>query len=99
MVWPSPERRVQNHAEFVSIQTVNALAHNAQVAVRRIDTKHSLLEILGIDQFSRRAPCRELWCSEMRYDPIVHQDELTDDAFSGEPHQTACETGEVRNRA
>ena len=50
MVWSGPERCVQNHAEFVSIQTVNSLAHNAQVAVRKIDTKHSLLEILGIDQ-------------------------------------------------
>ena len=45
----NPEQRVQNHAEFVSIQTVNALAHNGRIAVRRIDTGDSLVEILAID--------------------------------------------------
>lgn len=40
---------VQNHAEFVSFQTVDALAHNAQVAVGKIDAMHSLLEVLGVE--------------------------------------------------
>lgn len=39
---------VQNHAEFVSIQTVDALAHNSWVATGKIDTGYSLVEILGI---------------------------------------------------
>ena len=39
---------MQNHAEFVSAQAVNALAHNAQLAVRKMDTRQSLLEVLGI---------------------------------------------------
>ena len=50
MLWSSPERCVQNHAEFVSIRTVGALAYNAQIAVGKIDARQSLLEILGIDQ-------------------------------------------------
>lgn len=39
----------KNHAEFVSVQTVDTLAHNCQVAIRKIDTGHSLVEILGIE--------------------------------------------------
>ena len=48
MLLSCPEPRVQNHAEFVSVQTVNALAHNARVAVEKIDASHTLLEVLGI---------------------------------------------------
>lgn len=40
---------VQNHAEFVSIQTVDALAHNSRVAVGKIDAGHSLVQVLGIE--------------------------------------------------
>lgn len=48
LCWRS-ELSIQNHAEFVSIQTVVTLAHNSQVAIRKIDTGHSLVEILGIE--------------------------------------------------
>lgn len=40
---------VQNHAEFVSIQTVDALAHNSRVAIGKIDAGHSLIQVLGIE--------------------------------------------------
>ena len=48
MLLSCPEPRVQNHAEFVSVQTVNALARNARVAIEKIDANHTLLEVLGI---------------------------------------------------
>jgi hypothetical protein len=49
MLLSGPKPRVQNHAEFVSFQTVDALAHNAQVAAGKIDAMHSLLEVLGVE--------------------------------------------------
>ena len=45
----SPEPYAQNHAEFVSVQTVNALARNAQLAVGKMNTGGSLPEMLGVE--------------------------------------------------
>jgi len=69
----SPEPRIQNHAEFVSLQTVVALARNAHIATRRMDTKHSLLELLGIEPVG---PAGALQSA------LVLQDEVCSDCLS-----------------
>lgn len=78
MVWSSPELRAQNHAEFVSIQTVNALAHNAHVAVGKVDARRPLLEILGLDQVCPTNVLRSV---------LVLQDEVCPGCLSGRAYR------------
>ena len=53
------ELSIQNHAEFVSIRTVDALSHNSHVAVGKLDKDHSLVEILGIKTVGPMGAIRE----------------------------------------
>lgn len=49
LIVQDPFMYTHNHAEFVSCRTVDALAHNSRVAIGKIDSGCSLIEILGIE--------------------------------------------------